>query len=84
MVVRLLVIIHSDNPAFELRSSFTYPTNLLHYNLCMYDVCLFLLPTREVCRASETEADDKGVVRRLMVFLTLDVSNLNDSAEATA
>ena len=45
----------------------------------MYEVCFFLLPRKEVRRASGVEAD-KGVVRRLMLFLTLDVSNLNDSA----
>ena len=52
------VVIHSDNPALELRSSFTNLTNLLRYNFHTYNVCFFLVPRKEVCKASGEEADD--------------------------
>ena len=51
------VVIHSDNPALELRSSFTNLT-LLHCNFHMYDICFFLLLRKEVRKVSGEEADD--------------------------
>ena len=71
------VVIHSDNPALKLRSSFTILINPLHYNFYMYNVCFFLLPRKEVRKASGGKLTIRELTE-MMLFLTLDVSNLND------